>query len=455
MPSVERLFRHRNIANRAGWSNIPLMTTATSSGAPAEVPAAPRFRITSIDALRGLVMFTMIFVNDLAGAPRELVPDWMVHFSERHPEGASGMTFVDMVFPGFLFIVGMSIPFALGSRPLQGIALGKTIFHILTRTLSLLLIGILMVNESPNTKAMGWSATVWVALLYLSAIFAFCEISPARRPAEGTAPNPLWRWLSWLLRAGGLAMLVWLAFAFRGKHDRHIITLQPFSIHHDWYGILGLIGWAYLVGALVFLLFRGHRTALLGCVALLFCFYPADKNGVFDHFWLSRFVDLGGTLGSQAAITVSGILLASILRDPVLAMAARIRFTLLFIAGYAAAALLIPGLYGISKNDATPAWCLWSCAITATFWLVFYLLADVRRVTVLTKPFAIAGQNVLLAYLISEGSESFLNLLHLGDWYDHLVETSLAGACARSAGLGIFILTLTALLNRLGFRLKL
>ena len=194
---------------------------------------------------------------------------------------------------------------------------------------------------------------------------------------------------------------------------------------------------------------------MLGCVALLFCFYPADKNGVFDHFWLSRFVDLGGTLGSQAAITVSGILLASSLRDPVIATAARIRFTLLFIAGYAAAALLIPGLYGISKNDATPAWCLWSCAITATFWLVFYLLADVRRVTVLTKPFAIAGQNVLLAYLISEGSESFLNLLHLGDWYDHLAETSLAGACARSAGLGIFILTLTALLNRLGFRLKL
>ena len=78
-----------------------------------------------------------------------------------------------------------------------------------------------------------------------------------------------------------------------------------------------------------------------------------------------------------------------------------------------------------------------------------------RRITPLSKPFALAGQNVLLAYLISEGMESFLNLLHLGDWYDHLAATSLTAACARSAGCGIAILALTSGLNRLGFRLKL
>jgi heparan-alpha-glucosaminide N-acetyltransferase len=52
-------------------------------------------RITSIDALRGFVMFMMIFVNDLAGAGT-LVPDWMVHFNDRH-RGGSGMTFVDLI----------------------------------------------------------------------------------------------------------------------------------------------------------------------------------------------------------------------------------------------------------------------------------------------------------------------------------------------------------------------
>ena len=78
-------------------------------------------RIVSIDALRGLVMFSMIFVNDIAGVSNTIVPPWMKHF-----HGKSGMTFVDLVFPAFLFIVGMSIPFALGSRLDRGEPLWKT-----------------------------------------------------------------------------------------------------------------------------------------------------------------------------------------------------------------------------------------------------------------------------------------------------------------------------------------
>src|SRR6185369_2372598 len=90
-------------------------------------------RITSIDALRGFVMFTMIFVNDLAGAPKKVVPDWMVHFSDRHKHG-SGMTFVDLVFPAFLFIVGMSIPFALGGRLNKREPVWKVSGHVIART---------------------------------------------------------------------------------------------------------------------------------------------------------------------------------------------------------------------------------------------------------------------------------------------------------------------------------
>jgi predicted acyltransferase len=51
----------------------------------------------------------MIFVNELAAVHD--IPQWMKHM----PRDADAMSFVDVVFPGFLFIVGMSIPFAINN----------------------------------------------------------------------------------------------------------------------------------------------------------------------------------------------------------------------------------------------------------------------------------------------------------------------------------------------------
>ena len=68
---------------------------------------------------------------------------------------------------------------------------------------------------------------------------------------------------------------------------------------------------------------------------------------------------------------------------------------------------------------------------------------------------AIAGENVLLAYLISEMLPSLLDLLHLDSIYDNLASHGLASGIARSAGCAVVILCMTAGLNRAGFRLKL
>jgi predicted acyltransferase len=344
-------------------------------------------------------MFAMIFVNDLAGAPARIVPGWLRHF----PAQGSGMTLVDLVFPAFLFIVGMSIPLALGSRMDRNEPLGRTLLHVVARTLSLLFIGILVVNQPADAAQMGWSAVLWSTLMFLSAICAFSSLRPAAASDTNAAQGRRGRVLSLGLRALGFMALVVLAFTFRGDNGRRIIALSPFSVSTQWYGILGLIGWAYLVATLGFLLFRTRRTALLGYFVLLVCLYPADRLGAFDAFWLRRYVGIGGTLGSQAAITVAGLLLATILVTPETASTgSRIRFTLWFIAGCAAGALLLHPLYGINKNAATPSWCLWACAITAALWLIFHGLCEFRLTRPIAKPLAAAGGNVLLAYLISE-----------------------------------------------------
>ncbi len=80
-------------------------------------------RILSVDALRGITILVMIFVNELAGVSG--IPQWMKHM----PADADAMTFVDVVFPAFLFIVGMSIPFALNNRLSKGDSLFQLQWH--------------------------------------------------------------------------------------------------------------------------------------------------------------------------------------------------------------------------------------------------------------------------------------------------------------------------------------
>ena len=414
-------------------------------------PQQPQ-RVVSVDALRGLVMFAMIFVNDLAGAGH--VPAWMKHY-----HGPNGMTFVDMVFPAFLFIVGMSIPLAMNARLQKPHAIWGVIGHVLARTVALLAIGIMMVNsESDDTGPAGskmfLSANWWRALMFLSAILSFSTISPGRNDSLEEKP-PAWARITLIARLIGITLMVYLALTFRAPDGGHLLRLSPFFLRPLWYGILGIIGWAYLVSSLVYLIFGNHRTALLGCAVLVMSLYSAGIMGAFHKTWMAHHIDIASALGSHPAIAVAGVLLGSILVAPdTTSHGARILFTTLFVAGFAAAAVLLSRQWGISKEAATPSWALWACAMTGLLWLWLYLVSDVLNASVVLKPLATAGQNVLLAYLLSEMMESVFSLLHIGKWYDRLAEPNLTHAIIRSAGCAVVILVVTALINRVGFRVK-
>jgi len=112
-------------------------------------------RILSIDIMRGLSLFLMLFVNDLFEPG---VPQWMVHAKGN----VDGMGLADWVFPGFLFMVGMAIPYAIGSRMKNGDTKLKVFLHIILRTASLLLIGVLMVNhERLNSELSGINGNLY------------------------------------------------------------------------------------------------------------------------------------------------------------------------------------------------------------------------------------------------------------------------------------------------------
>src|SRR5882724_10859742 len=122
-------------------------------------------RILSIDLFRGITILIMVFVNELEGMRN--IPLWMQH----QAKDADAMSFVDVVFPAFLFIAGMSIPFALNNRLLKGDNIFTIQKHVLWRTIGLLTLGLFMVNAEPgNFSLMPLDIHIWSILFFIAAI---------------------------------------------------------------------------------------------------------------------------------------------------------------------------------------------------------------------------------------------------------------------------------------------
>lgn len=92
-------------------------------------------RIASIDIFRALTMVLMIWVNDFWTLTD--IPKWLQHATASEDY----MGFSDIIFPLFLFIVGLSIPYAIENRLAKKESKTSIAKHIIIRSFSLLLIG--------------------------------------------------------------------------------------------------------------------------------------------------------------------------------------------------------------------------------------------------------------------------------------------------------------------------
>ncbi|MEA3461497.1 MAG: DUF5009 domain-containing protein, partial [Bacteroidota bacterium] len=204
-------------------------------------------RLKSIDILRALTMLLMIFVNDLWSLTD--IPGWLEHTAAHE----DGMGLSDVVFPAFLLIVGLSIPHAIRARMKKGDSKLLVLRHIAERTLALLIMGVFMVNlENINAENMLLSKVLWQILMTL-AFFLIWNVYGER--AMG-------RFSPWLLKGLGWVILLFLAITYSGGEGDG----QWMRFH--WWGILGLIGWGYLVAALVYL-FLGNRPGWLTLALLV------------------------------------------------------------------------------------------------------------------------------------------------------------------------------------------
>ncbi len=423
-------------------------------------------RIASLDALRGLTIFLMVLVNDVAQSADG--PGWLNHM----PPGVDGMTFADLVFPAFLFVAGMSAPLSITAARARGASTREIVRKVLWRTTSLLIMGTFMVGRTENT---GWRPSLWTGLMYVCFFLTWSVLPEKDRPRTRRA------FLAG--RVIGVAGLVALAVVYRGPGGERLVLGPLFEgggeswLRHEWWGILGIIGWSYLITSMAYLA-GARRAALLGLTSLFISIYLAEEAGPTTaladrtwldwlsplsgglsaaHGWLQTHLGLGPVVGVPTALSLAGAALGTLLLpDGETEPRERIRYALTLGAGLAIGAILLDPLHGISKPAGTPSWGLWCAAITSWTWAFTHWLMDVRGVTRWAAFLRPAGQNPLTAYILHplvRGALVLIPGLELLRFYKHegmgpYVAT--LGALAMTLG----IVWLTGALGRRGFRLK-
>src|SRR5262245_13092302 len=120
-----------------------------------ESPRPPSARLVSLDAYRGAIMLLMASGGlGLTRATRHLDPDspWRwVGDQVEHAEWA-GATLWDFIQPGFMFMVGVALPWSLASRAARGQAFRGQFAHALWRSLVLVLLAVILTSAwSPRT----------------------------------------------------------------------------------------------------------------------------------------------------------------------------------------------------------------------------------------------------------------------------------------------------------------
>lgn len=97
---------------------------------------APSKRLLSLDFFRGLTVAMMILVNNPGS--------WGHIYAPLEHAEWNGCTPTDLVFPFFLFIVGVAIAYAMGSKKLDPASHNKTILRALKRGLILFGLGLFL-----------------------------------------------------------------------------------------------------------------------------------------------------------------------------------------------------------------------------------------------------------------------------------------------------------------------
>lgn len=166
------------------------LTPAGENPAPAASPPRASARIASVDALRGFDMFWILGADALIHALAKAWDIAPLRFlaTQLDHKAWEGFAFYDLIFPLFVFIVGVSSVFSL-SRLVERGGRRKAVKRVLIRGLFLFLLGVFynggLMNPWPDVRVMG--VLQRIALAYTAAGLLFCVLRPRALAATGIA----------------------------------------------------------------------------------------------------------------------------------------------------------------------------------------------------------------------------------------------------------------------------
>jgi predicted acyltransferase len=351
------------------------VAAGTVSGSEAKVTPSV-VRLASLDALRGFDMFWILgadqVIRALSANSHSRILAGLADQFEHVPW--AGFHFYDLIFPLFLFMIGVSIPYSFRKRQQRGDSQGRIYAHVLTRVAILIFMGMMvngrLLSYDPSQLEATYSVLQVLALGYLVASFIVLNMN-----------------LQWQIAATAtMLVLYWALMTFVPVPGHVVGVYKPGANFGDWLNdlILGRYQGIWRFGWILQIMTNGS-TAMLGVFAALLL--RSAKSGRHKLVWLTC---LG--VGCLAGGWIWGIWFP-IIKD---------RWTSTFV------------LYAGG----------WSYLLLA----LFYWVIDLRGQRQWAFPFTVIGMNSIAAYMTANlfgrpfrlTAEVFVGGLkqYVGGWYE-------------------------------------
>lgn len=293
----------------------------------------------SLDVFRGLTVALMILVNNPGG-------DAYYSFLQHAPW--NGLTFADVVFPFFIFILGVAIPYSFSKKIEQGTSRKKLLLLVARRTIILFAIGVFInwfsTFDLATIRVMGVLQRIALCYFFSSLIFLFLK--------------PKWR----VILTVAIPIVYWLLMAF-----------VPVP--------------GYGAGALTE---EGNLAAYV------------DRSLLSGHLYTSTW-DPEGVLSTLPAIATSlmGVLAGMYLKSE---RKPRVKALNLFFFGILALCIgfVWNFCFPINKNLWTSSYIAVTGGMAFILLAAFFYVIDVKGRIAWAKPFSILGLNALFVYVLSE-----------------------------------------------------